>query len=273
MYFLRTLLISTFCIASISSYSQSNTSIYGNVSSDNEGPLVGVIIELKNTQKGAQSDVDGNYSITDITPGSYILIFNSFGYSKDSIHIHLKQGENLLVNKKLSVDTTSQNEVVITAKTDVEELKESGFSVNSIDTKQYANTTTDLNQVLNRSAGVKVRESGGTGSDYNFSINGLSGKSIKYFVDGIPMDVMGGTMTLNNIPVNLAERIDVYKGVVPVSLGADAMGGAVNMITNQKIKRYWDASYSYGSFNTHKAALSGQYTFDKTGLVIRTNMF
>jgi len=273
MYSIKILLISTLCILSVSSYSQSSrASISGVVSSDSGEAMIGVIVQLKNTTKGAQTDFDGNYTITEIEPGSYTLLFSYLGYKKDSIHVHLHHGQKLILNKTMHTDT-SHAEVEIIGKTEVEELKETGFSVNSIDTKQYANTNADLNQILNRSAGIKVRESGGIGSDYNFSINGLSGKAIKYFVDGIPMDVMGGNMTLNNIPVNLAERIEVYKGVVPVTLGADAMGGAVNMITNQKIKKYLDASYSYGSFNTHRAALAGQYTFDKTGLVIRVNMF
>ncbi|RYE16642.1 MAG: hypothetical protein EOP51_25420, partial [Sphingobacteriales bacterium] len=78
---------------------------------------------------------------------------------------------------------------------------------------------------------------------------------------------------LNNIPVNLAERIEVYKGVVPVELGADALGGAVNIITDQHTRKYLDASVSYGSFNTSRAALSGRYTDAKTGLVFDFNGF
>src|SRR5690606_35793121 len=117
------------------------------------------------------------------------------------------------------------------------------------------------------------REQGGLGSNFNFSINGLSGKSVKYFIDGVPVEVMGSTMSLNNIPVNLSERIEVYKGVVPVHLGSDAMGGAINIITSQRQTNFLDASYSYGSFNTHRAALTGQYTHEKTGLIAKASAF
>ena len=49
-----------------------------------------------------------------------------------------------------------------------------------------------------------------------------------------------------------ADRIEVYKGVVPVGFGTDAIGGVVNIVTNkQPGKWFMDASYSYGSFNTH----------------------
>lgn len=57
----------------------------------------------------------------------------------------------------------------------------------------------------------------------------------------------------------MAERIEVYKGVVPISLGGDALGGAVNIVTKQNMRKYIDASYSIGSFNTHKASFSGRF--------------
>jgi outer membrane cobalamin receptor len=163
--------------------------------------------------------------------------------------------------------------VNVKGKTEKRKLTESGFNVSGIETKSLANTTADLNQVLSRSTGVRVRESGGLGSDFNFSINGLSGKQVKFFIDGIPMENFGSSMSLNNIPVNLAERIEVYKGVVPVELGADALGGAVNIVTNQNVKQFLDASYSFGSFNTHRASLSGRYTNVKSGFTINASGF
>src|SRR5690606_3709263 len=80
-------------------------------------------------------------------------------------------------------------------------------------------------------------------------------------------------MSFNNIPINLAESIEVYKGVVPVSLGSDALGGAVNIITNRSTKNYVDLSTSYGSFNTNKNALSTQFVDKKTGFTLRLNGF
>ena len=37
------------------------------------------------------------------------------------------------------------------------------------------------------------------------------------------------------IPVNYAERIEVYKGVVPVGFGTDALGGVINIITGKPV--------------------------------------
>ena len=123
------------------------------------------------------------------------------------------------------------------------------------------NSTLDLSHALDRISGVRIRETGGVGSNSTFSLNGFSGRQVRFFIDGVPMENFGTSFQINNIPINLAERIEVYKGVVPISFGADALGGAVNIVTTKRAGRYIDASYSYGSFNTHKSYINVGYTF------------
>jgi outer membrane receptor protein involved in Fe transport len=64
----------------------------------------------------------------------------------------------------------------------------------------------------------------------------------------------------------------VYKGVVPARFGADALGGVVNVVTAQRRRTFVDASYSFGSFNTHKAYVNAGYT-STGGLTIQLNAF
>ena len=122
---------------------------------------------------------------------------------------------------------------------------------------------------MNRTTGIKVREEGGVGSDFDLSINGLSGNSVRYFLDGMPLDTKGSGVSLANLPINIIDRIEIYKGVVPASLGTDALGGTINIITKQEKKDYLDVSYGIGSFHTHKADLNAQFVEKKTGLIVR----
>lgn len=151
-------------------------------------------------------------------------------------------------------------------------IKEQAYNINVIDAKQLYNSSLDINQALNRTTGVRVREDGGLGSTFNFSLNGFTGRQVKFFMDGLPMDNFGSSLTLNNLPTTMAERIEIYKGVLPVSLGADALGGAVNIVT-RKNANYLDVSYGFGSFNTHKASVNGAYTNAATGFTVRANAF
>src|SRR5690606_21573166 len=123
-------------------------------------------------------------------------------------------------------------------RSETEQLKTSGFTVNAVDLTPFRNLNTDLNAVLAHTPGVKVRQSAGMGSSSEFSVNGMSGKQVLYFLDGVPLDVYGSAMTLADIPANLAERVEVYKGVVPVSLGSDVLGGAVNIVTGDRPRSY-----------------------------------
>lgn len=251
---------------------QNNFTIRGFVHNA-DGPIADASVVIKENDRGSVTNTKGYFEIERLTPGKITIVVSSTGHLPQSkiINIPADTKQSLQFNLVKNEQELSNVQVVAVNKT--KELKTSGFSVNVVETKQFANTTSDINQVLNLTTGVRIREQGGLGSNFNFSINGLSGKSVKYFIDGVPTEVLGSTMSLNNIPINLAERIEVYKGVVPVHLGSDAMGGAINIITSQKQTNYMDVSYSYGSFNTHRASFAGQYTHQKTGIIVKGTAF
>ena len=135
-------------------------------------------------------------------------------------------------------------------------LEQSTRAVTVIDAKKYYNRPATAISLINQSPGVRVRQDGGLGSKADFSINGISGRQVKFFINGIPADLLGAGNRINIFPVNAIDHIEIYKGVVPIELGSDALGGAVNVVTRQQLNNYIDASYSIGSFNTHKAAIN-----------------
>lgn len=268
----RNLLIILLSVITFSAFAQNQSTISGYVKDGTES-IIGASVMIKGTKNGATTNGQGYFEFKNLQAGSYTLAVSYLGYVKESKTVTIHANENFKLDFKLKRNQEQLNDVAVQGKTKTQEIKESGFAVNAIDTRKFANTTADLNQILNRSTGIRIREQGGLGSDFKFSINGLSGKQVKFFIDGIPMDVMGSAMSLNNIPVNLADRLEVFKGVVPVQLGADAMGGAVNVVTNQKASSYLDLSHSYGSFNTNRSSLSGQYVDKKTGIIIKGSGF
>lgn len=159
--------------------------------------------------------------------------------------------------------------VIVYGKDRTQQLREGALSVNAVNIAEKINTLTDVTEIINRTSGVKVRRDGGVGSDFDLTINGLSGNSIRYFIDGVPFDTKGSGMKLSDIPVNLIQRVEIFKGVVPSSLGVDALGGAVNIITRQERKNYLDASYTIGSFGTHQLNFNAQYADARTGIIFR----
>ena len=163
-------------------------------------------------------------------------------------------------------------EVVVVAG-GVGRVKQSAFNTVAVDTRVLQNTTKNLSDALAKAPGIKLRESGGVGSDLSLMMDGVSGKRIKVFIDGVPQEGVGASFGLNNIPVSYASRIEVYKGVVPVGFGTDAIGGVINVVTNKRFHgTHVDASYSYGSFNTHKLNVNFGQTF-KNGFTYEITAF
>jgi vitamin B12 transporter len=126
--------------------------------------------------------------------------------------------------------------------------------------------------VLARAPGVTMRRSGGLGSPFRFSINGLDEHAVRIFVDGVPIDRVYA-MNAASVPVNLVDHVEVYRGVVPLRLGADALGGAVNLVRPSKYETGGQASYSVGSFGTHRVAATGRYRHEPTGAVAAVDAF
>ena len=168
-------------------------------------------------------------------------------------------------------DSINLDEVQIVGKSKARRMQEQAYAISVLDLKKQYQMAAPLNKVLNAVTSVKIREDGGLGSNYSFSMNGFSGNQVKFFIDGIPMDNFGSSFNLSTISANMADRIEVYKGVLPVYLGSDALGGAVNIVTRNNAN-YLDATYSYGSYNTHRFALNGALT-TQGGFTVRANTF
>lgn len=177
-------------------------------------------------------------------------------------------GQETRRRKSVMKDSVALQEVEVTGKSKTQRLREGALAVNAIDVRSLVSAVSSLNGLIDRTAGVKIREEGGVGSDFDLSINGMTGNAVRYFVDGIPLDTKGSGMTIANMPVSLIDHVEIYKGVVPTWLSSDALGGAVNIVTHRKKTNYLDASYGIGSFHTHRADVNGQYIF-RNGLTIR----
>lgn len=138
-------------------------------------------------------------------------------------------------------------EAVVSAAGGIGKLRKSAFNTVAVETASLTNTARNLGDALVKMPGMKLRESGGVGSDMQLMLDGFSGNHIKVFIDGVPQEGAGNSFSINNIPINYAERIEVYKGVVPVTFGTDAIGGVINIVTGRKPRRWFlDASYSCG---------------------------
>jgi vitamin B12 transporter len=153
------------------------------------------------------------------------------------------------------------------ARSEAERLQQSAEAVTVVDTRKAQERTADLGEVLARTQGVSVRRAGGLGSSTRFSLNGLYDDQIRFFLDGVPLKLAGYPFGIENVPVNLVERVEIYRGVVPIRFGADALGGAVNLVSDQRYETHAGASYQVGSFSTRRITVDGRHRDEPTNIV------
>lgn len=183
--------------------------------------------------------------------------------------LQLARGTELLKETTITVDCKKENrfefelknqegksialeEVTVKSTTAKQLIDHSPFSVQAIDLKKSYERGGDVGEVLNRASGVRLRSDGAVGAPVQINLGGLQGKAVRLFKDGIPIELFGHGFSLGTIPVNMLERVEIYKGVMPLYLAADALGGGVNLVSRHDYKNFAELSYETGSFNTHR---------------------
>ena len=168
-----------------------------------------------------------------------------------------------IFSQSVDEEVTQLSEVVLTGQSPIKQVQKAAYNVVAIEAQQLRNLNSNAADMLARVSGVKMRETGGVGAETAINLNGFTGRHVRIFIDGVPMNEANASFRINNIPAELIERIEIYKGVVPVTFGADALGGAINVITRKNRYNYGNLSYTFGSFNTHKSTLNlGQFLTD-----------
>ena len=214
-------------------------------------PLIGADIYLKELKKGANADAQGNYYLKGIPEGNYTIIGSYLGYQTFSKKIYLKGQERLDISLKEQAEEISG--VTVSGKSIAHQKKEESMPVTVIDMSNMRGTVSNVQDILAKTVGVTLRTSGGVGSSSRISVRGLEGKRIGFFIDELPMTEQTDYLDINDIPVDMIDRIEIYKGVVPARFGGSSLGGAINIVIREYPDKYADLSYGYESFNTHKA--------------------
>ena len=213
-------------------------------------PLINAEIIIKDLNKGTTTDDKGFYQIHNLPLGSYTVSFYYLGYQSVSKRINITEQTHL--SASLKEEKQEIGEMVFTAKTIAHQKKEEAMPVTVIDLSNIRGTVSSVQDILVKTVGVTIRSSGGVGSSSRLSVRGLEGKRIGFFIDELPLSEQTDYIDINDIPVDMIDRIEIYKGVVPARFGGSSLGGAVNIVIREYPEKYADLSYGLESFNTHK---------------------
>ncbi|MEM1219791.1 MAG: TonB-dependent receptor, partial [Bacteroidota bacterium] len=246
--------------------------LQGTLSDEQGQPIEFASLILLDTDFTAISDDRGQFLIEDIPHDLYTLRASYLGYEEVEITVDLRQQSSMVIAIALQPVSTNLETVTVTAKSEARILSERPLAITSIDFSDLQNSTLDASSLLDRVNGVRVRQTGGLGSAINISIQGAQGNAVRRYFDGLPIRFLAAGLDLNNLPVNQIDRVDIYRGITPLEVGTDALGGGINIVPKRFYQRQVDVSYQIGSFQTHRASLNAFFINDKKWFV-GTNAF
>ncbi|WP_179346586.1 TonB-dependent receptor [Winogradskyella ursingii] len=230
-------LLLVFTMVSFLVSAQSNIS--GTVQ-DTEGmPLPGVNVILDGTTKGAVSDMDGNYIITNVENGTYTLTASYLGFTtfKKSVTI---DGSNVTVNVTMAEDAESLDQVIVTGVTNPRSKIESSVSITTMrpnTIKQSAPRTTA--EIFRTIPGIRSESSGGEGNA-NIAVRGVpvssgGSKYVQLQEDGLPVllfgDIAFATADIFTRFDNNIGRIEAIRGGSASTLSSNSPGAIINLIS------------------------------------------
>ncbi len=159
---------------------------------------------------------------------------------------------------------------------DISDLPFTSYVITKKDIQE--NNYRTLTDVLKNIPGVRISQPGSSKTGETFTINGLLGNYYtKILLNGIPINPSGaaGMPISAQLPIKQAERIEVITNPSSAIYGADAMGGVINIITEQNQKRgtYGNAVFAIGDsgYNEINLLLGGRVGKDKN--ILKYNFF
>lgn len=219
-------------------------------------PLTGATVQVMGTSQGAAADLDGNFRILNVRPGSYTLEFRFIGFQAQIIeNIIVRTDLNTEVNVSLQSSAFVGEEVVIQASQDVI-IRDLTSSESRVSRDQIERLPVqEVGDIISLQAGVTVGPGGA------IHIRGGRASEVAYIVDGVRVTDdydRGSGLRVENQAI---EELQVVSGTFNAEYG-QAMSGIVNIVTRAGTNTWrgnvniWGGDYATAANNLFMGAAS-----------------
>lgn len=251
----------TFAFFNIRSEGQvaKNVTFSVNVKDTSGVPIVGAMVLIINDSDSLVfqqiTDASGQVIVRQKT-GSYTVWVENFSYETAALQIHVSEKTNT-VGITLNKSTYELEEVVVVGGelSTSQRIRQATYAPEVIDIKELRSTARTVVEAINSVPGLRIQQQGGSGSPVNIILNGIDGKDVRVFIDEVPVYLLGRGFELQNLSLNMIDRIEIYKGLIPIQFGSDALGGVINIVSVKNEEDILEMGYTYGSWNYHEASL------------------
>jgi outer membrane receptor for ferrienterochelin and colicins len=278
---LKILYVFLFLLWNLNLFSQKNTdaNIIGDVKDSNTGAHIPFInVSLLNTVIGTTTDQTGHYFLKNLPVGNYKIRVSGVGYKTVEKEVELIAGKTIEVNFLTSETSMSLDEVVVSANRNETNRKDASVVVSVISPKIFtATNAVCMADGLNFQPGVRIETDCNNCGFTQVRINGLEGQYSQILIDSRPVfSALSGVYGLEQIPVNMIERVEVVRGGGSALYGSNAIAGTINIITKEALNNNFSAIYNRqqsGSAADHTVNLNTSIVSDdnKAGMYLYGN--
>lgn len=239
-------------------------------STENSLPYAAVLIV--ETGQGAVSNEDGEFRFKKIPAGKYTLRVQLLGYETQEKKVTVSNDFTVDVHFLMSDESIMTDEVVVSANRNETSRKVAPVVVNVMNAKLFESVnSTDLAKSLNYQSGLRVENNCQNCGFPQVRINGLEGPYSQILINSRPVvSALSGVYGLEQIPVNMVERVEVVRGGGSALFGANAVGGTINIITKDPINNSFQISSTMSNMN---GKVWEQYVGANASLVSKDNTY
>lgn len=248
-------------------------SIAGHVlEKDTEENIPYATILIKESGEGTVSNEIGQFSFKKLREGKYTLRVSAVGYKTQEKEVVVSKDFTAVVHFKMQEESFMTDEVVVSANRNEVSRKDAPVVVNVMSTKLFEMVnSTDLAKTLNFQSGLRVENNCQNCGFPQVRINGLEGPYSQILINSRPIiSALSGVYGLEQIPVNMIERVEVVRGGGSALFGANAVGGTINIITKDPINNSFQVS---SMFSCMDGGTWEQYMGGNVSLVAKDNTY
>jgi outer membrane receptor for ferrienterochelin and colicins len=225
-----------------------DANIVGDVKDLNTGQHIPYInVTVNNTVLGTTTDGTGHYYLKNMPVGKITLKVSGVGYKTVEKEVITEAGKTIEMNFLTQESSLSLNEVVVSANRNETNRKDASVVVGIVNPKLFAATNAVcLAEGLNFQPGVRVENNCNNCGFTQVRINGLEGPYSQILIDSRPVfSALSGVYGLEQIPVNMIERVEIVRGGGSAFYGSNAIAGTINIITKEALNNSFSAGYNY----------------------------
>ncbi|EXZ83535.1 tonB dependent receptor family protein [Bacteroides fragilis str. B1 (UDC16-1)] len=218
------------------------------------------------------SNEEGQFEFRKLAAGKYTLRVQVMGYKTQEKTITVSAEATSVVHFQMEEVSFTTDEVVVSANRNEVSRKAAPVVVNVMSAKLFETVnSTDLAKSLNFQSGLRVENNCQNCGFPQVRINGLEGPYSQILINSRPIiSALSGVYGLEQIPVNMIERVEVVRGGGSALFGANAVGGTINIITKDPINNSFQVASTMSNMNGKSWE---QYMGGNVSLVAKDNSY